>query len=196
MKKEKVKQILILLGLCTFPIVPVALSGCGIKQSFTCKMCGSSSTYTPLYASGTAEANGTKYEYTSCVGPAGCVGFGCNTSCWPTECMYIQITENSSTTNGTIYYYDKTGCIGCSEEKSEETSLSKGQYSDTLGCMGINCSTSTYVEEINEDKPVAYTQQSCFGCTVGEKEYVDSRKYNDALDRKYEHGCASACYEE
>lgn len=92
MKKEKFKQLIVLLGLCSVPMVVVALSGCGMEQSFTCQMCGSSKTYTPIYASGTEENDkeNIEYEYTSCIGPAGCTGCGLNTACWPTECMFVK----------------------------------------------------------------------------------------------------------
>ena len=194
MKKDKVKQLLALLGICTLPIIATAFSGCGIKQKFTCQMCGSSKTYTPVYAHGTTTDGTTSYEYTSCVGPAGCVGFGCNTVCWPTECMYVKETQDNQTVNGAVYYYDKVGCIGCSEEGND--SLSKGRYTQSFTCLGITCASDIYVEEINEDKNVAYNQSSCLGCDYGEKEYVENKDLNAKLKRKYKQGCASACYEE
>lgn len=189
MRKDKIKQLMILLGICVLPMIAAAFSGCGIKQSYSCRMCGSSTTYTPVYASGIADDGDSQYEYTSCVGPAGCIGFGCNTACWPTECISIKKT----TTTGVVIYYDPVGCIGCS---GESTSLSKGKYNDNVSCLGITCASSTYVEEINADKSVAYTTASCFGCTIGEKEYVNNLNLNNSVDRKFEHGCASACYED
>lgn len=86
-RNKKIIQLLVLIGLCCIPIV--AITGCSSGKTFACKTCGSSYTYTPFYASGVTN-DATKIEYESCVCPNGCIGFGCNSSCCPTEVLYVR----------------------------------------------------------------------------------------------------------
>ncbi|MGN0594989.1 MAG: hypothetical protein ACI4I6_07515 [Hominimerdicola sp.] len=185
-KNQKFTQLLILCSLCLVPII--SITSCGIKQSYKCSSCGSSDTYTPIYASGVEED--TDIEYTSCVGPAGCLGCGLNTSCWPTECEQIKFTDNDGKKyEGMIYYYDGFGCIG------KNDTMSYGKYDVGMDCGFFNCNYSAYNEEVNNDGTRAYTGPSCLGISCNE-EPVDSMDYNNNMPRKFKHGCVSACYDE
>ena len=182
-QKQKVKEIMVLLLLCSLPLI--IATGCGLKRSYSCSACGSKETYTPIYASGVMN---DKIEYTSCVGPAGLTCFGLNTKCWPTECLSVKIQDDNKYTAGCIYYYNGFGCI------SDANTRSHGEYTSGMNCGFINCDSSTYQEDVKADGNIAYTGGSCLGCTIN-KQPTKSLEINDKMPRQYPQGCVSACYD-
>lgn len=185
-KNKKLSELLILIGICLTPIL--AITGCGLKQSYSCSTCGSTKTYTPLYASGVDET--TEVEYTSCVGPAGCLGCGLNTSCWPTECLYVKFSDDDNLQySGIVYYYDGCGCIG------SKKAMSSANYDVGTDCGFFNCNCTKYNEEVKSDGTEAYTGLSCGGIACNKKP-AESEDFNNNMPRKFRHGCVSACYDE
>ena len=185
-RDKKAVQLLSLTGLAALPLISVM--GCGMARSFSCTMCGSSTTYTPIYASGTEET--TDIEYQSCIGPASVINCGLNTQCWPTECMYVKFKndENVAVT-GTVCYYNKFGCI------DDKDVMSVGSYGESVNCLVSWCSVGKYTEKVNSDGTKATKATNCFGITCNESP-TDVRNYNDALPRQFKFGCCSACHGE
>lgn len=176
-RNKKAIQFLILISGVIFPFF--VFTGC---RSFTCTWCGSSSTYTPLFSSGTESG----ITYDSCIGPAAIVNFGCNTFLWPTECTTVKFRSDneSDTISGNVCYYDSFGCI------DGKNSMSSGSYTSiNCGSCGIcrACGVCglcvNYKEDVYSDKTVAYDGISC------NKENVEPRNYNDSLPRQYPRGC-------
>lgn len=204
MKRKKFLEIFILCFMCCMPIGIVL--GCNSEsEKFSCKMFGSIKTYTPLYASGTEIDKNDNYdrqiEYISCVGPSGCVGVGCGTSCIPTECLYVNMTgesvngdaEDNYDMSGIVYYYDNVGCVG------KDDSMSVGVYNRSTNVMGCNVMPlcdGVYKEKVlNDGTDSVNANVHIFGCTFGETptEYMD---LNNSLPRKYKYGCATFFKEE
>ncbi len=185
-KNKKLSQLLFLIGICLIPILTI--TGCGLKQSYSCSACGSSKTYTPLVASGIDDT--TEVEYTSCVGPAGCLGCGLNTSCWPTECLYVEFSDDDDVQySGIVYYYEDCGCIG------NGPVMSSGKYDLGTDCGFFNCNCQKYNEKVNSDKTQAYIGPSCGGISCNKKP-DESKDFNNNMPRKFPRGCVSACYDE
>lgn len=179
--KKKILEGLLILIFCCCPII--VITGCGAGSCVRCTACGDDDTRFFVYASGTTSDG---LEYTSCVGPAGCVGLGLNTFFWPTECISIKGTSDfsdSQNISGCVTYYNEAGCIGKSGVKS------KGTYTDSVSVFGINCGGTKYVETVAESTK-AYEQGSCLGCTCGEKDNdVELRDYNNSMPRSFTKGC-------
>lgn len=146
-----------------------------------CTNCGDDDNRLVIYASGRDE-NGV--EYKSCVGPAGCLGFGINSKCWPTECVYVEKYAENSKISGCVTYYNKAGCISKSEVKSE------GEYSDELTCFNISCFGEKYVETVAESER-ATTSSSCFGIKCGGASDTEFQGLNDIMPRQFSKGCWS-----
>lgn len=147
-----------------------------------CTNCGSDDNRFFVYASGTSNKG---VEYKSCVGPAGCLGFGINSKCWPTECISIQ--RNSSDgkeLSGCVTYYNETGCIANSGVKSE------GKYSDQATCYGVSCIGTKYVETVAETTQ-ATAQSTCLGVKCGKAAATESHNYNADMPRQFTKGCWS-----
>lgn len=172
--KEAISSIIIFVVLILI-IASGFASGC-----VRCTACGADDTRFYLCASGTSP---TGVEYKSCVGPAGCLGFGINSKCWPTECESIKKNSSSGNTlSGCVIYYNEAGCIAKSDVKSE------GQYTDTITCLGIGCMGKKYVERTAETTQ-AKEQNNCLGIGCGGKAVVESRDYNSMMPRQFEKGC-------
>lgn len=179
-KKKSLKEVLMLLALCCFPLLIV--TGCGIGNCIQCSNCGDDNTRIFVYAEGT-DNNGV--EYTSCVGPAGILGFGLNSKCWPTECVSIKSSEEFITLSGCVTYYNAVGCIDKSEVKSV------GKYSDSVTCLGIKCAGTEYVETVAETTK-ATEQTNCLGIGCGGKQSVTPKNYNSTMPRLFPTGCWSS----
>ena len=183
-KSKKILQMTLLIIICTLPII--FISSCGGTNSFSCSACGSTNTYTPFYASGTE----TLIDYQSCVCPAGCIGFGCNTVCMPTECLYIEYNHSDSddVTKGFTCYYDDFGCL------DNENVMSSGTYTTSSSCLLLSsCSSDIYKEKITNNGVSASQSSSCLGCNVN-SENVEPRNVNEAMPRKYPYGCYTMCH--
>lgn len=175
-RNKKAAQFLVLIGMVVLPVM--VFTGC---KSFSCTWCGSSSTFTPLCASGTS--NGV--EYSSCIGPAAVLSCGLNTCLWPTECSSVKFIPSSGNEiiKGRVCYYDSCGCI------DGEDSMSIGYYSTFANCGGCaTCGVCNYKEEVYSDKTVASTGCVELGCNTTE---TDLRNYNDSLPRQYPKGCCT-----
>lgn len=178
--KKSFKEVLMLLALCFFPLL--VITGCGIGNCIQCSNCGDDNTRIFVCAKGT-DNNGV--EYTSCVGPAGILGFGLNSKCWPTECVSVKQSDGSSTFSGCVTYYNAVGCIDKSEVKS------KGKYSGSVTCLGIKCAGKEYVETVAETTK-ATEQTNCLGVRCGGKESVTPKNYNSTMPRLFPNGCWSS----
>ncbi len=178
--KKRFKEILILIAICSFPLM--VITGCGIGNCIQCSSCGDDNTRVFLFAKGT-DNNGV--EYTSCVGPAGILGFGINSKCWPTECVSVKKVNDETTLSGCVTYYNTTGCIDKTEVKSN------GKYSDSVTCLGIKCVGNEYVENVAETTK-STEQNSCLGVSCGEKKSVESKNYNSTMPRLFPAGCWSS----
>lgn len=178
--KKQAKQILFLVALCCFPLI--FITGCGIGNCIQCSACGDDNTRILVCAKGTDD-NGV--EYTSCVGPAGCLGFGLNTKCWPTECVSVKEGGSSREMSGCVTYYNGCGCVDRTEVKSV------GKYSDSVTCLGIKCAGKEYVETV-ADTTKATEVTSCLGISCGSKESVDPKDYNSSMPRAFTYGCWSS----
>lgn len=180
MKRKKVIQLVTLLSLSMLPLLGIV--GCGFSDSMRCTACGDNDTRLGVYASGTESG----IEYKSCVGPAGILGFGCDTSCWPTECLEVkQMKASDDTFSGRIYYYNDWGCIGNSAQES------KGKYSQGFSCLGISCEGEEYRESVTKKGTVASIESTCLGIGCKDKQSEKSRDYNSQMPRQFETGCWS-----
>lgn len=180
MKREKVLQILVVTAITLIPVTFTV--GCGLSDTFKCSMCGDDSTRIGIYASGTS-SNGIDYQ--SCVGPAGCLGIGLDSYCWPTECLKVNYNNGTGNVTGCIYYYNGCGCIANTDIKS------KGTYTDdTLGCGYSKCAATKYVEN-NAENSQAKTQNSCLGISCGKAQNTESKYLNNAQPRQFINGCWS-----
>lgn len=204
-RRKKFTELLILFALCFLPLM--VLAGCGMTDSFSCKMCGSPDTKTPIYASGEVKQETEKYDrtitYQSCVGPAGCIGLGFNTSCLPTECQFVSMTgdeitghsdEDKYEMSGIIYYYNGFGCI------KPDTAKTLAVYHKSFDCMGLGCMPicgGVYKEETYGGEEVrAYSADgNCGSCTMGD-EPSDSLDLNEGIPRQFTYGCTSACHDD
>ena len=177
-------HLLILIAFCSLPLL--FITGCGIGNFIQCSKCGDDNTRMMIYSEGT-DSNGV--EYTSCVGPAGILGFGLNSSCWPTECVKVKQNQEgghlTGQISGCVTYYNDCGCIDKSEVKSE------GKYSASIGCLGINCTGVNYVETTAETT-TASEQNTCLGINCGGKTKADIRNYNSTMPRQFRNGCWSS----
>lgn len=153
-------------------------SGC-----IRCTMCGSDDNRLIIYASGISE---NEYKYKSCVGPAGILGFGINSKCWPTECMSVEYVDNDGTNvNGCVTYYNAMGCIEKAEVKSE------GRYTNSLNCLSVSCLGNKYVETTAESTKATRKTQ-ILGINCGKSEAVDPLYYNEKMPRQFIKGCWSS----
>ncbi len=171
------KEILLLILMCCFPLI--VITGCGVGSCIQCSNCGDDNDRLFVCAKG-SDANGV--EYTSCVGPAGILGFGLNSKCWATECVSVKQSDNGSTLSGCVTYYNAGGCISKSEVKSV------GKYSDSVTCLGIKCAGKEYVETAAETTK-ATEQTTCLNMSCGGKEAVNPKNYNSSMPRAFTHGC-------
>lgn len=179
MKKKKVIELVTLLSLSLLPLLGIV--GCGFSDTVRCSACGDNDTRVGLYASGTESG----IEYKSCVGPAGILGFGCDTACWPTECLKVKSSSSSETLSGCVYYYNDWGCIGKATEES------KGSYSKDTTCLGIACEGEEYKESVTDSGVSATRTSTCLGISCGEKESTNSKDYNAQMPRQFVNGCWS-----
>lgn len=175
--KKKILEIASLLILCLFPMI--IGTGCLSLKDVECSSCGDDNTNVLCYASGTTE---DEVEYTSCMGPAGCIGIGCDSQCWPTECMYVKTYQDGEKTRGVVKFYNGLGCINNTSVKSE------GSYTKSATCLGCECAGEAY-NEIKKDSVRAYQQPAFLGCGCGEKELVEPKNINENIDRIYPKGC-------
>lgn len=179
-KRNKVVQGVLLLCLCFLPLM--IITGCGDNGCIRCTMCGADDTRCFVYAKGVDE---TGTQYTSCVGPAGVLGIGCNSKCWATECVMIEQAEGENgDLSGCVTYYNETGCIDKAGVKSS------GNYTDAVTCLGISCGGTQYIEEI-ANTTIAYERSSCLGVSCGKKRSVEPRNYNNKMPRSFNKGCWS-----
>lgn len=147
-----------------------------------CTACGSDYNRFYIYASGTSD-NGIDYK--SCVGPAGCLGLGINSKCWPTECISIQRNlSNGNELSGCVTYYNEAGCIAKSNVKSV------GKYKDSVTCGGIDCAGTKYVETVAETTN-AKERKTFLGINCGNAASVESHNYNIQMPRQFTKGCWS-----
>ncbi len=179
-KKNQLKLLLLMVLLC----IPLLLIiGCGPGDCLKCESFGDNSNR--VFVCATQTVDDTKY--TSCVGPAGILGFGCNNSCWPTECVKIkQVSDAGSVkteNNGCVTFYHGFGCIDGATEKS------KGKYTNKVTCVGIACSGQTYVEENLGGVSKATNRVSCFGCNCGDATPTESKDKNLSVPRQFSKGC-------
>lgn len=177
--KTRIKQILTLILLCCFPLL--IITSCGISNSIQCSNCGDNRTRILVYAKGTDNNN---VEYTSCVGPAGILGFGCGTKYWPTECVSIKNESNGKQLSGCVTYYNDCGCIANSEVKSS------GKYTDAITCAGIECTGVEYIETA-ADTTKATETSSILGISCRDKKSVTPRNLNSSMPRAFRLGCWS-----
>ena len=153
-------------------------SGC-----IRCTNCGADDNRLIIYASGTTEDG---YKYKSCVGPAGCLGFGLNSKCWPTECINVKYSDIEGTqTSGCVTYYNTMGCIAKADVKSQ------GKYTTSLNCLGIQCVGNEYVENTAETTK-AVRRTTCLGMGCGESETIEPSYYNEKMPRQFVKGCWSS----
>ena len=174
--KTRSKQILILIALCCIPLF--IITGCGIGKCIQCSNCGDDNTRFLVYASGTEKG----VEYTSCVGPAGILGCGCDSKCWPTECVSIKGSSDGIQVSGCVTYYNGCGCIGNTKTKSV------ARYSESATCLGIQCTGTEHVETVAETTK-ATESMSCLGVSCGAKESVKPWNINDKIPRAFPNGC-------
>lgn len=145
-----------------------------------CTNCGDDDNRFFVYASGTSDSG---VEYKSCVGPAGLLGFGIGSKCWPTECTYVKRgTTGGKELTGCVTYYNEMGCIAKSDVKSV------GKYSDKVTCLGINCFGKKYIETVAETTK-AKEQTTCLGVSCGSEETIESKGYNTTMPRQFNKGC-------
>lgn len=162
-------------------LVTIIVIGCG-SGCIRCTYCGANDNRLVVYASGTTE-DGIEYE--SCVGPAGCLGLGINSKCWPTECLSIKKADSEgNVVHGCITYYNEFGCINDSKVKSE------GKYSGSATCLGIACVGEKYIET-EAVTTQAKEQNTCLGVGCGNSNVTASKGYNAKMPRQFEEGCWS-----
>ena len=175
--KAKVKQVLILVALCSLPLLLIA----GIRSGryIQCTSCGDDTNRLFIYAQG--NYHGIKYK--SCVGPAGIIGCGLNTRCWPTECVKVELNYgDDEKLTGCVSFYNGFGCIDKSDVKSY------GKYKYVVSCEGINCQGYEYREKVGETTE-AKQRDRYFGCDAKEWERVDPKKFNSGVPRSFTKGC-------
>lgn len=175
-KKEALKTVAVFIGVVLI-IVGGFASGC-----VRCTNCGADDTRFFVYASGTSSDG---VDYKSCVGPAGCLGFGINSKCWPTECVSVEkASSDGKKLSGCVTYYNEIGCIANSGVKSE------GKYSDEVTCFGISCSGKKYIETVAENTQ-AKEQTTCLGIGCGNAVAAEAKDYNAEMPRQFIRGCWS-----
>lgn len=175
-RKDIIKTILVWVAIIGIVVIGFA-SGC-----VRCTNCGADDTRFFVYASGTSTEG---IDYKSCVGPAGCLGFGLNSKCWPTECTSVKgTTVGGNDLSGCVTYYNAAGCVANSEVKSE------GKYSNQITCMGIGCAGTKYVETVAETTK-AKEQSTCLGIGCGNSTSVEAKDYNSIMPRQFSKGCWS-----
>lgn len=179
MKGKRGLHILILIGICLLPLGVV--TGCGVTDRIRCTACGDNENRLILYASGT-DSHG--YEYKSCVGPAGILGCGLDTRCWPTECVKTTMVDAPYKETGCVYYYNNFGCI----DKSE--TMTYGKYMYSASCIGARCYGRRYIESDTGESVSAYEKESVLGISCG-KTVVDPENRNQEVERHFENGCWS-----
>lgn len=186
-RRERVMQMVLLVALCCVPMF--VITGCSGEHSLSCMLCGSSATYTPIVAYGMDEELGI--EYTSCVGPAGYLGCGCSSLCFPTECLVVSYEYENELTSASICYYDDFGCL------DNEGVMSTGYYNTSNTCLGgaVTVSNDTYVENVRKDSVSANQTSYCLGCSYDEQE-VEPRYLNEIMPRQYPYGCCTMFYDE
>lgn len=172
-KKDMIATILMIVGVILILIIGFS-SGC-----VRCTNCGDDDTRFFVYASGTSSDG---VEYKSCVGPAGCLGCGINSKCWPTECTRVKTVSNGKELSGCVTYYNETGCIANSDVKSV------GKYSDQITCLGISCAGNKYVETVAETTQ-AKEQATCLGISCGKPQAISPKYYNSNMPRRFKEGC-------
>ena len=177
MRKEKIVQVFILILICTLPFM--TMLGCGSDSCIRCTMCGDTDTRMIFYANGT-DPNGV--EYMSCVGPAAIFGFGIDSKCWPTECVYVKKQMSDERLTGCVTYYNETGCISNTKVKSN------GNYQNNMTCLGISCVGTSYNEVVAESTQ-ASVGSSCLGISCGDTQSVNSRGMNERMPRMFVNGC-------
>lgn len=175
--RKKVLEGLFLVMLCCCPII--VLTGCGADSCIRCTACGDDDTRFFVYASGT-DNQGVSYK--SCVGPAGILGCGLNTKCWPTECVSVEQNADSNKVSGCVVYYNEMGCISKTGVKSN------GKYSDDATCLGITCAGTKYKEVVAETTKATETN-TCLGVSCGGEESVEPYNYNNSMPRSFPNGC-------
>jgi len=169
-----------ILSLATLLIFIVVITIAFSSGCVTCTACGDNGNRLLFYANGTDDSG---VEYISCVGPAGCLGFGLNSKCWPTECTYVNMPLSShEELSGCVTYYNKMGCIANSDVKSN------GMYSFNTSCLGVVCSGEKYYEKVT-DSIEAKEQSTMFGVGCGNAFSVDPRYYNVLMPRQFKEGC-------
>ena len=175
---KEIRQVILLIVLCSLPLL--VITGCGGGNCIQCSNCGDDNTRLFIFAKGT-DSNGI--EYTSCVGPAGVLGFGLNSKCWPTECVSIkQGSSGGQQLSGCVTFYNGLGCIDKTEVKSS------GKYSDSVTCLGIKCVGKEYMETVAETTK-ATEANSCFGCSCRDKQSTYPKNYNSTMPRSFLYGC-------
>ena len=181
MKKEKTLQILLIIGMCCLPLL--LLCSCGLSDTIMCTWCGDKTDRVICYASGTTD-DGIKYN--SCVGLSGCLGIGCDSSCFPVECLYVDVPEKSSPsyehTEGCVYYYED-GCVDGEHVKST------GTYQEYVSCL--NCFSRTYVENNYDGDIQAFEQVSCLNVACRDFTLTTPKHYNEFMPRQFPKGCWS-----
>lgn len=172
----------VIIGILTWVVI-IGIIAVGFASGCVrCTNCGADDTRFFVYASGTS-ADGIDYK--SCVGPAGCLGLGLNSKCWPTECTSIKGTSSSGNSlSGCVTYYNELGCIANSGVKSE------GKYSDEVTCFGIGCVGNKYIETVAETTQ-AKQQTTCLGIGCGNSTAVTAKDYNLEMPRQFVKGCWS-----
>lgn len=159
-----------------FVIITIGFSsGC-----ISCTACGDNNNRLLFYADGTDESG---VEYVSCVGPAGCLGFGIDSKCWSTECTYVKMSLSSNEDiSGCVTYYNETGCIANSDVKSN------GTYSHNTSCLGVVCSGEKYFEKVAESTE-AKEQNTVCGVGCGNAVNITPKNYNEEMPRQFKTGC-------
>lgn len=169
-----------ILGLVILAIFAFIIIGAFSSDCIQCTLCGDNNNRLFVYANGKDEEG---VEYISCLGPAGCLGCGINSKCWPTECLYVKhATDTNQTLSGCVTFYNEGGCIAKSNVKSV------GKYSDQSSCLGISCSGENYVE-VKAESAQASEQNTCLGFGCGNKVDTTVRGYNEAVPRQFRNGC-------
>lgn len=169
-----------IIGLVFLAAFVFIIIGAFANDCIKCTWCGDDSNRVLIYEHG-KEIDGS--EYLSCVGPAGLIGCGLNSKCWPTECLYIKVpVDQNKQLTGCVTYYNETGCIAKSDVKSV------GKYTTNSSCLGITCAGESYVEEITDSERAAEQDTYCgIGCS--NKVETSVRNYNAAAPRQFRKGC-------
>lgn len=178
--KLKLLKGLLLAVLCCVPLL--VITGCGADSPVRCTLCGNDDDRVLVYASGSKGG----IDFKSCVGPAGILGIGLNSKCWPTECVGVSASGDSGNLSGCIYYYNGFGCI------SDTTVKSSGKYSSIQSCIpGFVLCGSYYKEEV-ADTTRARTGTTCFGLGCNGETSTEPQYLNNKMPRSFTYGCWSA----